>query len=431
MISRPSPPFSPTIVWVVASVELFLALTAVLLPFPWVAVVLTPLVVWGGFGWANAQWRRHPGTELNSTAPPVKPIEALERAVAEERAAREDLTRQNAALSLDLALVHFRFTETGEFAARSLGESERFARGEVQSVLRGFRSLETTATSIESGVTESFRSMMNPDTPQSLGAIAHQSETMAVELKDFFADLGTLEKRTQTYLRSNQAELDKVNAMAARIEEFFENIRMISLNLSIEASRAGSGPAGKAFQVLAQRLRDFSTQAQQISGAQRTVVEDASRVLAGSQTELKQSFGTLAARIPPLRERLDPFNAIVQNARTQLDGALGDLSRLSAAVKGLLTNEIGQLQFQDLNRQEHEHLAQFIQWLATVEPSPVPLAADRAAQERLGFAREFNRAITTSNESRVLHDYLQSHGVPPEAVAVKGSSRSPGTVELF
>lgn len=327
--------------------------------------------------------------------------------------------------------VHFRFSESSNLVKRLLDESELFSREQVKEVLSGFQSLEQTAKGIKLEVQDSFQKVLDVQSRESLYAIVEESKTIDAALNEFFIRLGRLLELTHAKLHQNKGELAKVKKMALAIEEFFENIRMISLNLSIEASRVGGGKEGRSFQVLAQRLREFSTRAQEISVEQMSVVDSAERVIDESAITLRAEFDHLSAEIPQLKDRLDPFPKIIDTTRESIDQVLNKLSRLSDGAKELLTQVIGRLQFQDLSRQEYEHVADFLEALSRFDSVNSSVDPSLKRGEQVALAQLFSKLLTTANERKVLQTYIELNGLPQEVLGAEGAAREAGAVELF
>jgi len=381
------------------------------------------LVQW----WAeHRRWRRDRETErldreraeaeLRHRPPPVTVDESA------WSSRLDDLRRQRAA---DQA----RFAGLAALAGDSLTDSQRFTEGEVTSLLQAFESLGQLAMAVEAETTATFEALLDPGSPSSLEGIVVESKDIAGQLSQFFGQLEGVRGESRRYVSDNRAQLERVADMAVTIEDFFESIRMISLNLSIEASRIGGSTAGKALQVLAQKLRDYSNRAQELSGQQRQVVTGAVESLAGSEKVLNLGFSDIEDRVGPLRHRLDGFPAIIAGAHSRFDGVMVHLAQLSSAVQSVLKDRLGTLQFQDLTRQEHEHLAALLDHFRPAAPEPADPEVRRA--ELVAIAREFNRRTTTSNERRVLQQWLEHQGLPPDAVEVRGDDHQAGKVMLF
>jgi hypothetical protein len=434
----PSNQRSPTLLAVSAAVVAGLALSLILTP-PFSAILWPVLgaAVLGVHAGERRRWKKDNQRLVEALLQVQSEGESLqerqERGFHDRLEPLETQLNQERERLRELELVRHRFGDAVEFAALSLENSEAFAREQVQDVISGFRDLGSVSQEIEAGVAKTFQKLLDPQTPRTLGALVLDSKAIDGELKEFFSHLGRLQEKSQGYMKANADELSRISQMAVTIEEFFENIRMISLNLSIEASRNGTGTTGKALQVLAQRLREFSNRAQEISAQQKAVVEEAQRAEVHSEADLKGGFTAIMERIPPLQGKLDSFPSVVEASHSQFDGVSHDVSGLSETIRTLLEKKIGTLQFQDLTRQENLHLVALLSELSRSKQAARPSGLDDHVlqAERLALARFFNERTTTSNERKVLLLWLDKHGLSRDHVSVRGSEREAGSIELF
>lgn len=330
----------------------------------------------------------------------------------------------------ELARERLRAVAIAEFAEQSLGASQQFTEGEVHELLSAFQHLGTETMEVRDRASGTFSALLDPASATSLTGIVTESREIAGVLRSFFASLDHLHEDTRKVLQAHSAEMAKVDEMAQTIAEFFENIRMISLNLSIEASRVGSSTGGKALQVLAQRLREFSNQAQEISAQQQATVAGATHTVKESEDRLHREFSTFEGRILPLQSRLDAFPEIIARAHDSFDKILETLSRLAGSVQSVLTERLGHLQFQDLTRQEHEHLVALFHSL-NERGRPGPFPAEWERQEKLHLAQDFSRRTTTNNERELLIHWSTTHGLPLDQIDIQGDDREAGSVVLF
>lgn len=409
---------------------------------PWLFLAFPPWAA--SIGWAataavavffylaeRRRWRG-PRTPSAVSAPrrqpqPLVPTQPLVSAPQPQSATRPPSPEPVPASAVTPSDDQVRFFEAAHLVGRSLVASQEFARDEVAQILAAFEGLGTRTLETKASVGRILEALRDPNSAQSLGAVVIESQTIAGILKDFFVHTDRLHEKTRSFLAANTLELGRIKDMASAIEEFFENIRMISLNLSIEASRVGGSAGGRAFQVLAQKLREFSGRAQELANQQRAVVQGAEATLFNSESDLTQGLKAIEAQILPIEARIDALPAIISGAHTRFDDILGTLDALANSVQVVLKERLGHLQFQDLTRQEHEHLEALLTGLTpAVVSSPAVLR-----EVRLALAREYNRLATTSNERRVLLEWLDHHGLPRDLVEVKGDDHEAGKVLLF
>ena len=257
-----------------------------------------------------------------------------------------------------------RLAEVGRDAARDLADLEpMFSVTHEQ--------LRSIVTQTEDAAAAIMRSLdaLNAAQLRSVGCIHVTSERIVGFVEQSDVALHTLADSLGTYLdgrlRETRAERGAVDAAAAQmrgldtlivsLEKVGASTRMLALNANIEAGRAGIHGAG--FKVIARELQDLAQASQaamaearaQVSNVQRTIGEVLSvdHVVAGTQSEQQ--------RLEALMTDLDGI------ARTTTQVLLGmvrtdlaEVTSLTSAVGDQVLSVYGQVQFQDVVRQQIE-----------------------------------------------------------------------------
>ncbi|WP_410825933.1 methyl-accepting chemotaxis protein [Methylobacterium sp. sgz302003] len=171
--------------------------------------------------------------------------------------------------------------------------------------------------------------------------------------------------------RSARATIDHVSqymhgldALTSSLNKICSSIRMLALNANIEATRAGEH--GRGFQVIARELQALARDSQdavtearcRISTVQQTV--DSALASAGT----RESGEVEQARIEALIAELDGIGAT--STRAIIDVARSDLAEIeaqTAAVGRQVLALFGQIQFQDVVRQQIEGVSEGVRLL--------------------------------------------------------------------
>jgi len=145
---------------------------------------------------------------------------------------------------------------------------------------------------------------------------------------------------------------------AQLIREIAKRTNLLALNAAIEAARAGE--AGRGFAVVADEVRKLSEQTEQTAAKITSGIDSVTTAISSELAQLlqnadeKDEIGQLddvSARLSEMGERF-----------TQTIGYLQTLTGTLSAVSGRIVNEVLEtlsgLQFQDVTRQQIEHVAQ-------------------------------------------------------------------------
>lgn len=346
----------------------------------------------------------------------------------------------------------FFLSETGTILSRMSSESNRYSSGKMESILKGFKELASHSASIGQDASAIMRDIMDAEGRTSLGGVARESGRISSDLESFFGELDSLRGFAGEIVSANAKQLANIRKMAEGIEGFSETIRLISMNVNIEAARLSSSSggaearnSGKGFQVLARNMNDFALKAQELAQNERLTIGEAEDALKAVNDRFAKRVDDLVARIPEIRARLEPFESVIKSSFERLEGAVRTLGGLSGAVDQRLKAIIGQLQFQDLTRQEVEHIVKFLSTGLSLDSE---FGAKAFALQRLTEPEEielrrkaveiYRELATTINEHRVIEAYSSEKGIvldEEDGQGRKGSSRdeelSDGSIRMF
>ncbi len=266
---------------------------------------------------------------------------------------------------------------------------------------------------------------------ESLGAVRSQSEALLNTLREQEAQAGhiavehsqrlahntkTLEDLTQ-YRQTRAAQIiedsrriDEVLQRVKGLTDLTQMIRgiagqtnLLALNAAIEAARAGE--AGRGFAVVADEVRKLSQQTEiatarideEIASVVQLVNDNLSAIVATARTDEETRQMQLIA---------DEFDDMSQ-AFTKLSDYLSQVSHATRTAMERIHEDVlvalGQLQFQDVSRQQIEHIGRLLDMLAE------HFAAVKTALETLSTGAEMTVGDWTPLATRV--EALTQHHV--------------------
>ncbi|SFU75314.1 Methyl-accepting chemotaxis protein (MCP) signalling domain-containing protein [Methylobacterium sp. 174MFSha1.1] len=159
-------------------------------------------------------------------------------------------------------------------------------------------------------------------------------------------------------------QMHSLDTLTAGLEKIGTATRMLALNANIEASRAGSHGAG--FQVIARELQALA------QGSQEAIAEARRRVATVQQTVddvVVAVRGTERTRAEEARIRtmMSDLDGIVGDTTRAITGMaeteFGEIEALSGRVGDQVLTVFGQIQFQDVVRQQIEAVGESVRML--------------------------------------------------------------------
>ena len=220
-------------------------------------------------------------------------------------------------------------------------------------------------------------------------------------------------------------QMRSLDALTAGLEKVAASTRMLALNANIEATRAGSHGAG--FQVIARELQSLAQNSQESVAEARRRVASVQTTIDGVVLAAHDAARTGAeeARIQKLMTELGGIaemttRTIAGMARTEF----AEIEAQSGQVGDQVSVVFGQVQFQDVVRQQIEAVADSVQmlraFLGDMQQSLDGLRPDRPLQPDLLLEAVRGRYVTQIQRRT-------------DAEAVGGASQAAETsmIELF
>jgi len=222
------------------------------------------------------------------------------------------------------------------------------------------------------------------DIADRLNRICGESDRLAAEVKDSVhqSDLLSQQSRDQieknlgaltalkSYQQMREVGLQEEHAAVNRvvgevslllplvelIKQISKQTNLLALNAAIEAARAGA--AGRGFAVVADEVRKLSDQTGQ---AAAKISEGISSVSSAITNELNKTFalngqGENVMQLDEIAERLSEMGERFTQTIGYLHQLTASLDVSTAKISGEVMETLGNLQFQDVTRQQMEHV---------------------------------------------------------------------------
>ena len=192
---------------------------------------------------------------------------------------------------------------------------------------------------------------LSSDSLSRAGEHSHAVQALA----EHQARFESAQRANQGRVRAAAEQVRQLTPLAALIDEIARQTNMLAINASIEAARAGREGAG--FKVVATEVRRLSVQtseaARQISQgitlAVAAIDRETSADKAGGGERASEQLGAIAAHIRTMSETLSDVVPYLSELSGQMDRGM-------ELVTTDIINTLGDMQFQDINRQLLEQI---------------------------------------------------------------------------
>ena len=291
------------------------------------------------------------------------------------------------------------------------------SRGQMELAVRQLAaSFSGIVQKLDQSVSAASSASGSADDDRGLAAVFARSET----------ELGGVVASLQASMTSKAAMLDKIQGlnqfiqqlqkMAGDVGRIASQTRLLSLNATIEASRAGE--YGRGFAVVAGEVRKLATLsgetgqriADNVDAISAAIVATCQSAEATARVEGSDALASEATIGTVLDSLRDVTDALARSA--------GELKLTSVGIKSEVSQSLVQLQFQDRVGQTmthvQDHIRRFLDYLEA-NHERFEQGGELSPPDPAPFLAELQGAYTMREERSLHAGPIASHGEPPAA----------------
>ncbi len=298
-----------------------------------------------------------------------------------------------------------------------------FSRDIIVDVITNFEHIADFSTRITDDIQKSMQNLMDANREDSLAYIVQQAHQVVLDFEEFFKRMEQLKSVSDNFVSISIDKLSHISEIALSIEDISETIKVLSLNVSIEA--ANTGTSARGFQVLARDLREFAQKTLKFAGDVKTQVQDTITTTTDLKGNYQESMSAFYKYVESLKNSIISFETIIQHSFTHIQAITQTLKEFSANLGQNVKNIIGKLQYQDITNQEVDHIAQFIRDIFEMANQEIQesrvvttLEPEKRQEIRSEILKSIDSIITTSNERKILEEYEEIYDVSLETTEI-------------
>ncbi len=286
----------------------------------------------------------------------------------------------------------------------------------IQKIFAEFEEVSVFSLNIEKSTQRTIDEFMNLSNRDSLAYISNETKKIKNQFNTFYKSMQDLQGVSELFLNNSVNSLKEIEQTATTIEEISEKIKLISINVRIEAAHLDNKNSG--FKVLGKDISNFATLTSKIAKDTHDTINNTIENIENLKGKYIQQMEEVNKSIDTMNTTIQPFDGIIENSYNKFKSVVNDLKSFSNNITTKIKQAIGNLQYHDVTSQESNHIIQYISNISDfyyfiTKDIQVDNNIDSDEREQINtyIIDKLDKMITTENERKIIQKYADTFGV--------------------
>lgn len=314
--------------------------------------------------------------------------------------------------------------------------SNEISKQIIITLIQKFEVISNFSNKITGDIQITMTDLMSEERNDSLAFVVKRTKEVIEEFETFFGDMRELKTISNEFVDKSVEKLKGIADIAASIEDIAETIKVISLNVSVEA--ANTGNVAKGFQVLARDLREFALKTTRFAQDVKSRVKDAMQTTETLKVDYVKRMEEVYDYVVGIKDSLESFGTIINESFIKITGVIETLRSFSGKIEDGIKDVIGQLQYYDIRSQEVEHIGIFIENILLKFSSNMDamkietiLSEEHKKEIRKNILESIEAFITTSSERKILEKYEKLYEIRVSTLSYMEGEKEDDNIIVF
>jgi len=292
-----------------------------------------------------------------------------------------------------------------------------FSQGLVVDIIHNFDLISKSSHKLTENIEQSLSDLEDESVENSLAYIVRKTKDLVKDFDSFNSNMDNFKDFSGNFISTTTEKLKNIQTLALSIEGIADTIKVLSLNVRIEAANIGS--EGKGFRVLANELNAFTEKTMSFAHDVKNNINDAIITTQDLQNDYSKNLENIYFYMNNIKRSVETFESIMKIVMDNNRNIINQLKSFSDGIDKGIKNTVGKLQYYDITSQEVEHLGIFLKKILMdlFDENNLNykfinnLSEDEMKKIKTEILKIINSTITTDNERKVLSKYETEFGI--------------------
>ncbi len=207
---------------------------------------------------------------------------------------------------------------------------------------------------------KSMESIFDTNKSSNLGYILNSSKEINRDFQNFLPVLESMNSLAEKFVNISMESFNTISKTTKDIEDLSEQVKVISINVRIEAARIKDSGG---FKVLGTDITKFADKTSLFAKSTNDKIQNTISTIDELKNELTGKLTDVSRIVNNIYSKINPFESILEESAISLKNVIGNLNRVSGELNSNLKTSLGNLQFQDITSQEMNHIIDFLRYV--------------------------------------------------------------------
>ncbi len=278
--------------------------------------------------------------------------------------------------------------------------TRRFEEETLLSLFEEFEEIWENSDTIFKDSETSLESIFDTRVQNNLGHVINASNEINNDFTKFMPVLNILSQLTDKFIRTSIDSFNTITKTTKDIVELAEHVKVISINVRIEAARVKDSGG---FKILGNDISNFAEKTSTVALSTNKQIKETMDQIENLKQELSSQLHYVEKMAQNMYVKVSPFENILKSSSESVMNVIKNLNTTSGQLQDNLKYSISKLQYQDITNQETDHILMMLKQIEEVELNnnnkfDVELSNDKKREIRIKILDHLKEISTTASE---------------------------------